>query len=155
MNKKIAEFNYKLLLGVLPCGKSLTKWNRMIAACCSTCNKEEDLEHMLYSCQNCSWVWKAVEVRFNVSIKWKHLVVGFLPDTNQTVRILNFITPLLSYSIFKANNMCKWHQVLYTKQHVKDMILYDCIRLKDMHMYLEAPEISIECVKQLIEMFDK
>ena len=42
---KIAEFNYKILQNILPCGKVLHKWQHDISDKCNHCGEIETVEH--------------------------------------------------------------------------------------------------------------
>ena len=49
-DKKICEFNYKMLNNCLPCKTNLFKWNIVTDSKCNLCGKEENAEHMLFLC---------------------------------------------------------------------------------------------------------
>ena len=40
--KKFAEFKYKVLLNILPCGKLVSRWDRGISAKCKYCDEIEN-----------------------------------------------------------------------------------------------------------------
>ena len=42
---KIAEFNYKILQNILPCGQVLHKWQHNISDKCNHCGEIETVEH--------------------------------------------------------------------------------------------------------------
>jgi len=47
---KLAEFNYKILSGTLPCGYMLSKWKADIPSVCIVCDVKENIKHMLFDC---------------------------------------------------------------------------------------------------------
>ena len=45
-SKKVAEFKYKMLLDILPCGQKVNRWNKNVL--CAYGNVVENIYHMLY-----------------------------------------------------------------------------------------------------------
>ena len=68
-NKKIAEFNYKILHNSLINNVYLCKWISTIKKECSYCNDSEDIIHMLYECEVNTDIWNALGKHRNLSIK--------------------------------------------------------------------------------------
>jgi hypothetical protein len=104
---KLAEFNYKILSGTIPCGMALCKWKTNISPICNVCNTNENIKHMLYSCCKATDIWDIIAKVVKVDIKWKHIVVGYFFEQNVTTVMLNWIISLSAYSIFKTNNQSK------------------------------------------------
>lgn len=49
--KRISEFNYKLLHGILNNNAALSKWNKVITPLCENCEIEDDMNHLLFDCK--------------------------------------------------------------------------------------------------------
>ena len=47
----IAEFNYKLLHGILNNNVSVSKWNKDVSPLCEICKTEKDTRHLLFDCK--------------------------------------------------------------------------------------------------------
>jgi hypothetical protein len=67
--KKLAEFNYKLLNGTLPCGYMLNKWKPEISSNCNVCKEIENVQHMIYECEKVKDIWKVVGTSLKVNIR--------------------------------------------------------------------------------------
>ena len=83
---KIAEFNFKVLHNVIPCGKILNKWQGHISDKCEDCKQIETAEHLLYSCNKIKKVWEKVSLVLKMNIKWKNIVCG-LPSSDRSKNV--------------------------------------------------------------------
>ncbi len=59
-DSKIAEFNFKVLHGILPCQMNLVKWKTETDKPCPGCNEEHDIMHHLYFCPFSRNLWNTV-----------------------------------------------------------------------------------------------
>ena len=82
-NRKIAEFNYKILHNSLINNVYLCKWISTIKKECSYCNDSEDIIHMLYECEVNTDIWNALGKHINLSIKNKHIILDYGTDIIQ------------------------------------------------------------------------
>ena len=57
---KLAEFNYKVLHNILPCGVNLNMWRIIDTKKCDICNIDEDIPHLLYNCEIANSIWRIV-----------------------------------------------------------------------------------------------
>ena len=112
---KLAEFNYKLLHNILPCGIWLKKWNILQSHLCILCNVPEDYEHVFISCQLLKPFWTNITelllrtFQLNININFKLVVLGFEINrikTNENIHAVNTILTLAKYTIFKS--WCKY-----------------------------------------------
>ena len=138
---KLAEFNYKLLNNIIPCGNILGKWQRDISQKCDFCNCIETTKHMLFDCPRISNVWLDISTLLGFNIKWKHIVCGYPGyDITKKISLYNYILVIISYAIFKVNSKCKFEKrdygIINVKHIIKDNLLYyDCIcKLEDRFM---------------------
>ena len=54
---KLAEFNYKMLQNIVPCGYVLNKWQKNVKECCEYCGQIETTKHMIFECDRIANVW--------------------------------------------------------------------------------------------------
>jgi hypothetical protein len=148
---KLAEFNYKLLAGVLPCGYSLSKWKSDIPPNCVICNVKEDVKHMLYECPKICDIWKNIGQMLCISIQWKHIVLGYFQQQNETTKRLNCLFSLIAYSIFKANNACKWENLEYLHYNVKRRVINDVKLFVAIQKYLTDTYIPDQILDDILE----
>lgn len=45
--KRISEFNYKLIHGILNNNAYVSKWNKDVSPLCEICEDEENIKHLL------------------------------------------------------------------------------------------------------------
>ncbi len=56
-DKKLAEFNFKILHNILPCNSNLKKWKKFNDENCRLCKEKEDIKHLLYTCMFSYRIW--------------------------------------------------------------------------------------------------
>ena len=113
---KVCEFNFKLLLNIVPCGKIICKWRKDVSNACERCSEIETTRHMLYEWPHMLEIWNPVSTVINVNLIWKHIICGFpkFEVTNQ-ITCINDIISTLAYAIFKENSSCKFNKRNYRK----------------------------------------
>ena len=77
-DKKICDFNFKLLSNILACRKKLFKWQVIQSKNCMLCNSVETIEHLLFTCPVKLEIWNRVCTCLNVRFDVKTLVLGVL-----------------------------------------------------------------------------
>ena len=108
---KIAEFNFKLIHNIVPCGKVLHKWNTKVSERCNLCREIESVEHLIFLCRGVKFVWECVSNILKVDAKWKTIVCGFVSsEVSENVKLSNIVVSIVAYSIFKFNNKEKWNE---------------------------------------------
>ena len=95
-DNKLAETNYKIIQGILPCGVNLVRWKRKNTANCDVCNQNETVEHLLYECKYASNIWSKVMRAFNIQISLSDVILG-----NDLSPEMNFISSIVVYLIYK------------------------------------------------------
>ena len=112
--KKLAEFSFKILHNILPCGQSLSKWEKDISPNCEYCNLTETPEHMLFSCKRVKAIWLKISDKLHMDVRWKHLVCGFIKRHDSTkIQFYNLILTLIMYAIFRKNSKSKFEKRSY------------------------------------------
>ena len=76
-DKKIAEFNYKVLHNILPCNVNLVRWKKAENKKCMFCKEDEDIPHLLFNCMYAQTIWKKLknDCNFNVSLEDIDLII--------------------------------------------------------------------------------
>ena len=68
-DKRLSEFNYKLLNNILCCNLFLEKCKIRLNAKCDHCDEDsEDIMHLIYGCHNVNRVWKNLCKILNFSV---------------------------------------------------------------------------------------
>ena len=93
--KKLAEFNFKCLHGILPCKYNLHKWKIEVNDSCEVCGERQDIIHLLFSCKRIQPIWKLVGDELNIKIDALTLITG---HRNKEI---NCIITLISYLFYK------------------------------------------------------
>ena len=136
--KKVAEFNFKLLNNLL-CNKIfLRKIKKSESDLCPYCKAySEDNEHLIFKCDNVNPIWKLVSRILKFEVQWKHILIGFYFEKNQKIVDLNNIISTLATIIYKYKMYCRLKDVEESKEnissHVKGSLkTYSCVykRLK-------------------------
>ena len=149
--KKLAEFNFKILAGILPCGKLLHKWIKDIPEVCEYCNITENLKHMLYECKKVNFVWNVLGEYFKIDIRWKHIVIGYFDNMNEFTNMFNLICSMVAYSIFKVNNNCKWKHINFTMYDVKVRIINDLKYFDKIQVYCNHKYLHDDMIKNIVK----
>ncbi len=95
-DKKIAEFNLKVLHCILPCNDNLAKWKRKESKECCICGDVETIEHMIFKCKNVQVVWTDISNILGFTVELRHIVLGI--EKNNAV---SFILSLIAFLIYK------------------------------------------------------
>ena len=98
-DRKIAEFNFKLLHRIVPCGLSLSKWNHNISERCCYCNEVESIEHMLFNCTRVQRIWNIVNTMLSLKMNVKYIVIGF-PYSEYSEK--EYCISVVAYFIYKT-----------------------------------------------------
>lgn len=102
-NRKLAEFQYKILCNLLPCRKQLYQWKLSPTSLCEVCGMTEDVKHLLFDCDRVKLLWVRISSLLKLNIRWKHLVVGFpYKEYNIQLKKLNGTLTIIAYSIYKS-----------------------------------------------------
>ena len=96
-DKKMAEFNMKILHNILPCNMNLYRWKKKPSDLCSMCNVVEDIPHMLFHCAYAREIWDKINLSGNYVLSDTDVILG---SNLSTCEIL--IVTFISYHIYKA-----------------------------------------------------
>ena len=121
-DKKIAEFNYKVLHCILPCLDNLKRWKILEYDMCPLCHVKHDIVHLLFSCVKAREVWEYVGMILDIDITLSN-IIGI---SNINVSFDWFLS-CISYYIYKEwlhhymdlNNWSNVNVLNYVKSSVK------------------------------------
>ena len=120
-NKKIAEFRYKILNNILPCGQKVNKWNKAVSPLCNYCNMVESISHMLFECVRVKSIWFSIRHCIKLNITLKHLVLG-LDCYSVVTENKQLCISLIAYSIFSTWCKCAFDNTNYKNVNLKEEI---------------------------------
>jgi len=90
----------------------------------------------------------------HVNLQWKHIVIGYFLDQNNTTKTLNWLCCLTAYSIFKSNNWCKWKHQNYAECDVRKRVANDLRLFMSMQVYFKEKYISDKVLKFIIQQLE-
>ena len=83
-DKRVIEFNYKLLNNILNNNYMVSKWNKQVQKYCSVCyTRVENSRHLIYECKNVVQIWNIVSHTLNFDVSWIYIILGFYYDNTQ------------------------------------------------------------------------
>ena len=139
---KIAEFNFKLFHQILPCRIFLCKIGVLPYNTCAWCDKEESIEHMLFTCSSIKNIWIIISEMLQLKLTYENLVL-----TTKSIEI-DWLISLVEYLIFK-----RWvlnqngQKVLYLKKFLK-MELKSRYVIYNMNSYTDI----CNCISKLVNI---
>ena len=99
--KKFAEFNFKLLNGILISGYILNKWNKSVPNICTRCNSNDTNIHMLFLCPRIRTIWTMVSQTLKIDLCWENIVFGL--NENNLINIArNNVITIVAYAIYAS-----------------------------------------------------
>ena len=123
--KRISEFNYKLLNGILNNNVFVSKWNKDVSPLCEICKTEEDTKHLLYDCKMNKSIWQKVNSFFNFDITWKIIVLGFFYENNEKVLLLNNLIAFITFIMYKYKMKCRIKNESISETNLRRNLKYE------------------------------
>ena len=120
--KKFAEFKYKVLLNILPCGEKIHKWNRNVSDCCAFCKDKESIIHILYECKRVKEIWKIIGHCLRMLIQLKHIILG-ITDPHYVELNRHLCIVIVSYSIYATWCKCSFENINYGNMNLKHSVI--------------------------------
>ncbi len=99
-DRKLAEFNYKVICNIIYTRSKLSKWNKQLSDKCVFCEQIQDTKHLLFDCPRVKNAWVLIGSILNMSIRYKHIVLGDTPNSS-FIKSRNLVINYISYSIYK------------------------------------------------------
>jgi len=105
--KKLAEFNYKVLYNILACPTNLKKWKISQNDTCEICNSVCDVIHLLIKCNIAEFAWSVAERILDSKLEVADIIVGSRFDSikNHFITLISFL--IYKYWILSNNNKLK------------------------------------------------
>ena len=94
-DKKLAEFNFKVLHLILACGLNLNRWGKVEKKLCRICKVTHDIPHLLFFCTKAITVWNLIGNIFKCDILLTDIII-----TN-TDKPMCMLISTLGYLIYK------------------------------------------------------
>ena len=102
VDKKISEFNYKLLNNILCNNFFLKKCKLTDSDLCIHCNNcVENSKHLIFECSLVQTIWEFISQILHFTIRWKHIIVGFYREKNSKTCFYDDFISLVAYNIYK------------------------------------------------------
>ncbi len=98
--KKIGEFNYKLLCNILCTRSVISKWNKNINSKCQFCGDTQNVKHLIFDCPRVQNLWQAISTILQVNISYKHIIIGNVVS-NDYIASRNLVISYITYGIYK------------------------------------------------------
>ena len=139
--KKFAEFRYKVLLNILPCGERVHRFKSHISEYCVVCKEKENILHLLYECKRVKEIWKAVGYCLKVDIKPKHIILGFT-DPHYVESNRNLCIVIIAYCIYATWCSCSFENTDYGKINLKPAIISYLSFYSDVYQFSCSNDVS-------------
>ncbi len=103
-DKKLAQFNYKLLHNILPNMKQLKIWQIVQDDNCILCHTVEDASHLFAQCPRVKPFWTNIEqlidqlLNQKIICSWETILLGI----NSSNENMNIIITLAAFTVFKT-----------------------------------------------------
>ncbi len=147
-DKKLAEFNYKLICNIISTRSLISRWNRNISANCPFCGIKQTTKHLLYECPRVQNIWVLISTILKVNIKYKHIVIGNTPSSEGII-IRNLVISYVAYGIYKFWVLSENQKVNFTQDCPIKFIRKD---LFSRTVYIKDKLFKHLCDKLLHEM---
>ena len=95
-DRKLAEFNFKVIHNILPCNVNLVRWKKKDIKQCSICGVDEDIVHLLFDCQFAKNIWHDLKYRTDIQVVAEDVIIG-----NNLSESHNILVTIIAYQIYK------------------------------------------------------
>ncbi len=126
-DKKLGEFNYKLLCNIVCTRSKISRWNRNINENCTFCNLKQTVEHLLFECPRAKNLWVHIGGILNLNIRYKHLIIGNQVE-NEYVKNRNLLISYITYSIYKFWVMAENGKINFNTDNLTTFVKKDLFR---------------------------
>ena len=100
-DRRLAEFNYKLICNILANGYIVSKWDKSVSSKCTNCNENHTSEHMLFNCQRIQPIWNQLSDILKINFTWKKVIFGYLDGSLIDIDLCRLIS-LILYTLYKC-----------------------------------------------------
>ncbi len=137
--KKLSEFNYKLLCNILYTKTTISKWNNNVSTACDYCNEDQTPRHLIYECPRAKNLWKIVGTVLQLDISYRHIILGNMV-TNKIIYCRNLLLSYVAYGIYKFWVMSENNKVNFLTDSLQKFIRIDLFKRS---VYLNNTDFSM------------
>ena len=111
-DKKLSEFNFKVLHLILPCGLNQKRWGHKTDETCDICKVTHDIIHMLFYCAKAKQIWSVISQVFNLNISLKDIIItDFERDMCIFISLISFLI-YKEWLLFSNDKSWKVHDII-------------------------------------------
>ena len=116
MPRNVADFNFKCVHGLNRTGIKLRAMKLGVGTCLTCRIRDENLEHILYECNNSSYIWSVVEKFLrntfgdnSIIVSKPEILTGFWSDiVSHRLLLINVIIGITKFHIWKMRNKIRY-----------------------------------------------
>ncbi len=142
-DKKLAEFNYKLLNNIICTRNLISKWNPRMTSLCPLCDETHTTRHLLFDCIHIQNMWALIGNILKMNITYKHIIIGTIAE-NDFIHDRNLVISYCTYAIFKMWIMSENNKINLTSSNIIDFIKKDLFKRT---LYNEGKYFNYLCDK--------
>ena len=143
VDRKLAEFNYKILCNIINTRTNISRWNRNINENCQYCGTRQTPRHLLIECTRVQDLWAVVGKILKMDIYYRHIVLGNNPH-NDLILKRNMVISYIAYSIYKFWILAENNKVNFATDCLFKFVKKD---LFSRTVYLKDQEFTRICDK--------
>ncbi len=99
-DKKISEFNFKVLHNIVQTREKICVWNRNINNQCQFCYQKHSVFHLLYECVRIKNLWIIIGDSLNLDVRYRHIIIGNRDENNLT-KARNLLLSYIKFCFYK------------------------------------------------------
>ena len=148
-DKKIAEYNYKLIMNILVSEDKLYKWKKSEDPNCIYCKHVHSVEHMLFNCIDAKNLWSIVSSLLNKDITYEDIVLGFVEESNNVIDIIGFL--IYKKWLIDRENKSNYSLITFiTKQLKQRYSMYQLTKYKSSFVNVSEFIIMLDNINELL-----
>ncbi len=147
-DKKLAEFNYKLICNILCTRTTISKWNKNINANCTYCGLRQTTKHLVLECPRVRNLWNLIGSILKLDITYKHIIIGNI-STSETVQKRNMVISYVAYGIYKFWIMSENQKINFKLECIFKFIRKELFKRS---LYLNDDVFKVICDKIIVEL---
>ncbi len=146
-DKKLAEFNYKVISNILYTRTKLSKFKNDITENCIYCDEPQNVRHLIFECQRVNNIWAIVGGILKLNIQYKHLILGDIV-TGEYIKNRNLVINYIMYAIYKFWIMAENKKLDFKNScllaFIKKDLLYRNMYISDNIFHAISDKIIVE-----------
>ena len=101
MEKKVANFSFKIINNILPGLTDLFVFGKVDSYLCSVCGHICNLKHILYDCTLAQDMWKYFYNISGLKVNYRKIVIGYT-GVDEHTHFLNYLISITAYGLYKT-----------------------------------------------------